>query len=352
MRPVRTVTRMPALGRAIAWIEAFWARELVPSGRMICRRLPVLLLLSLAACSEARKPNPGSTPIEPGTSVTPIPSADDVGERARVAALLAPVASIDVNGLAGRYPAASATSLSYDPLTAANLSLVRASKIGLTAAEEAVLAQNGFVISDRMKAPTFAYGYASVYADDLPVFISGDSILYAVHRSYDEILKQLELVSLRPTLKTLLEGMRASLAAGALAPLGGDVAKDADLYLTVALGLLDGTAPAPMASASATEIASLLAKATAMDGWQTIVLFGVQRDEDFSQFKPRGHYGDALELQSYFKSMMWLGRTDFRIIETQSDGSQLFRRQARGNHQMTDDRLRRQMTDVRLRIVS
>ena len=294
---------------------------------MTSRRLPFLFLALLAACSEGRKPNTGSTPLEPGTPVTPTPGADDVGERARVAGLLSAVASVDANGLAGRYPAPSTTTLSYDPLTAANLNLVRNSVIGLTAAEEAVLAQNGFVISDRMKAPTFAYGYASVYADDLPVFISGDSILYAVHRSYDEILKQLELVSLRPTLKTAARShARRRCRAGALAPLGGDVAKDADLYLAVALGLLDGNAPAPVAGASAGEIASLLAKATAMDGWQTIVLFGVQRDEDFSQFKPRGHYTDSAELQSYFKSMMWLGRTDFRIIETQSDGSQVFRR--------------------------
>ena len=129
--------------------------------------------------------------------MTPTPSADDVGERARVAALLSPVASIDVNGLAGRYPASSTTTLSYDPLTAANLSLVRASKIGLTAAEEAVLAQNGFVISDRheVRRPSRTATPASTRTI-CRVFISADSILYAVHRSYDEMLKQLELVSL------------------------------------------------------------------------------------------------------------------------------------------------------------
>jgi hypothetical protein len=288
--------------------------------------LVCLSLLPVAGCSSENKPRGGSTPIEPGTPVTPTPSADDVSERGRITAALSAVSSLDAAGLGSRYPAASATPLSYDPLTAGNLNLVRASRIGLTAAEEALLAQNGFVISDRMKFPTFTYGYSTIYGDDLPVFISADSILYAIHRSYDEILKQLEITSLRPTLKALLEGMRATLASGALGSLGAEVARDADLYLAVALGLLDGTAPAPVAGASSTEIASLLAKATAMDGWQTIVLFGVQRDEDFSQFKPRGHYGDTPELQTYFKSMMWLGRTDFRMIETQSDGSQVFRR--------------------------
>ena len=100
---------------------------------------------------------------------------------------------IDAAGLAARYPRLVRHALGYDPLTAANLSLIRGSQLGLTAAEEEVLARNGFVISDRQKFPTFAYGYASIYADDLPLFISADSILYAVHRSYDEMLKQLEI---------------------------------------------------------------------------------------------------------------------------------------------------------------
>jgi hypothetical protein len=43
-------------------------------------------------------------------------------------------------------------------------SLVRLRRSG-HGREEAVLAER-FVISDRMKAPTFVYGYASVYADD------------------------------------------------------------------------------------------------------------------------------------------------------------------------------------------
>jgi hypothetical protein len=48
-----------------------------------------------------------------------------------------------------------------------------------------------------------------------------------------------------------------------------------------------------------------------------------------SQFEPRGHYVDSPVLGQYFRAMMWLGRIEFRLIETQSDGSQAFyRRQA------------------------
>jgi hypothetical protein len=264
--------------------------------------------------------------LDPGSPVRPTPVPDEAGERARIAALLAAVSGLDTAGLASRYPAVLASTLSYDPRSAANLGLIRGSTVGLNPAEEQVLAQNGFVISDRRKFPTFTYGYANLYADHLPLFVSADSILYAVHRSYDEILKQLEIVSLRPTLKTLLTGMRAALAGGAVAALDVTTARDLDLYLAVALGMLDGAAPAPVAGASASEIGSLIAKANAASGAQVVVLFGVEREEDFSQFTPRGHYTDVPELTSYFKAMMWLGRIDFRMIETQPDGSQLFRR--------------------------
>src|SRR5262245_43990335 len=115
------------------------------------RLVTVAAVLLPLACSDGGKG--GSKPVDPGMPVTPTPSAEENAERARVAAALSAVSSIDATGLAARYPAASATTLSYDPLTAVNLSLVRGSRIGLTAAEEAVLAQNGFVISGRMQFP-------------------------------------------------------------------------------------------------------------------------------------------------------------------------------------------------------
>ncbi|MHA1909626.1 MAG: DUF3160 domain-containing protein, partial [Candidatus Thorarchaeota archaeon] len=35
--------------------------------------------------------------------------------------------------------------------------------------------------------------------------------------------------------------------------------------------------------------------------------------EDFSQYKPRGHYTRTSELERFFKAMMWLGRINFRL---------------------------------------
>jgi hypothetical protein len=56
----------------------------------------------------------------------------------------------------------------------------------------------------------------------------------------------------------------------------------------------------------------------AIAGEQTIEinLFGEQRLEIFSQYKPRGHYTNSEKLKRYFKAMMWLGRTDFNLAES------------------------------------
>ena len=83
-------------------------------------------------------------------------------------------------------------------------------------------------------------------------------------------------------------------------------------------------------------------KANSAEGWEKIELFGVVRNMDFSQYEPRGHYTDHPDLEKYFRAMMWLGRIDFRLIETQPDLSQVFHRRqlesAYAIQQVMDDR--------------
>lgn len=273
---------------------------------------------------------PMTKPSDPGTPVTLVPSASEQAERDRVSAVLAEAQGLDRAGLLARYPSgvSASGSLGYDPLSAANLELIAGSPLGLSAAEKQTLATNGFVISDRRRFPGFTYGYESIYASDLPLFVSADSLLYAVHRSYDSILKSLEIASLRPSLAALLQGLRDALASDTIASLGPAVAADLDLYLAVPLGLLTGATPAPVAGASGANIAAFIAKAKAASGRADVSLFGVTRkDEDFSQFVPRGHYTDSPDLATYFKAMIWLGRFDLRMLETKADdGSQIFQR--------------------------
>ncbi|WP_437479725.1 DUF3160 domain-containing protein [Sorangium sp. So ce1014] len=289
--------------------------------------VPILLALAGGCSIEGRSPpDTGGTQSEQ----PPAPAAPlGPEQQAELGALLAEAkssASMTAEDFASKYRVPFASGLPYAPADADNLSLLQASTLGLDADELAKLSANGFVISEKKSFPTFVYGYESIYALDLPLYVSADSILYAVHRSYDAILKQVELASLAPELATMLAEMRARLAAGGGGDLGAEARADADLYTAVALAVLTDAPVAPVAGADAAKIDELVEGAKAHQGMGAVRLFGSERLMDFSQFKPRGHYTDTPELGRYFRSMMWLGRVDFRFIETQEDGTQVFQR--------------------------
>jgi hypothetical protein len=260
--------------------------------------------------------DPGK-PVKPGQ---PAPVDDAFGAlRQRVEA----VEKLDASGLRAAYPTHFRDTLGYDPGSAQFLDRIQASGLALSDGERAVLVKNGFVMSTRREFPTFLKGLSGIYAEHLPLYVSADALLEAVHSSYDQILMAFERSSLIPELGALLKGMRTRLATveGEASALAG-----ADLYLAVALGLLEGNVPTPVRGADAAQIRSVIDMASAASGMQQLVLFGVKRLEDFSQFKPRGHYADEPNFQRYFRAQMWLGRIDLRMLETQADGSQLFRR--------------------------
>jgi hypothetical protein len=230
---------------------------------------------------------------------------------------------MDGAAIAESYPAPATQPLSYDPATASGLDLIQRSTLGLNDAELATLTKHGFVISRRQAFPSFAYGYKSIYTEDLPVYVSADSILEAVHRSFDLLLKGTEEAVLVDELTRMLAGMRDNIARSSL---DAGTRKDADLYLTVAESLIRGSVVAPTAGASSSKVSELFELATTAGAPEPVTLFGVTRDEDFSQFKPRGHYADSERLQRYFRAMTWLGRVDLRLIETQGNGTQVFYR--------------------------
>lgn len=284
-----------------------------------------LLVGLVAACSGSVTP-----PAPGGNQGTPLPPTElSPEQQAELDKLLAEAetsANMTAADFASQYAVPFESGPAYDPKTADGMALIQASALALDQDELDKLGKSGFVISEKKHFPTFAYGYESIYAMDLPVYVSADSILHAVHRSYDAILKSVELASLAPEMQTLLGSMRDSLAAGGGSALGAQARADADLYTAVAIALLTDKPIAPVAGASQGTIDDLVAKAKAHQGIAEVSLFGSSRTMDFSQFEPRGHYTDAPELERYFRAMMWLGRVDFRIVETQPDGSQVFQR--------------------------
>lgn len=83
------------------------------------------------------------------------------------------------------------SSLGYDPLRAAGLELLAPAGFELPAEAMTRLARDGFVLTNRTSS-SFAYGYALIFYKHLPVYVSADAILEAVHRSYDSLLQTVE----------------------------------------------------------------------------------------------------------------------------------------------------------------
>lgn len=276
--------------------------------------------------------NPADTshvPTDPGQPAEVLLPAEQQEALAALRSQLSTADGATFDSLAPQYALPFQT-LPYDPSTAAGLPLIQEA-FALNDAERAALSARGFLISERTKFPSFVYGYESLYMHDLPLYISADSILNAVHRSYDDMLKALEEQVLIPDLRALLQTMRDRLDDAEFADLPAQAKIDADLYLAVALSLLDNSPVAAVAGADSAQITDLAQKGDAADGTAFVHLFGAERELDFSQFTPRGHYTDSEELTRYFKAMMWLGRTELRMIETQPDGTQKFyRRQVEG----------------------
>lgn len=281
---------------------------------------------------------------EAGAPVTVPESEARKEERASIQSALSVVSELDDTDLLARHSPPFQPAPTYELAGVAGLATIQSSPWTLTQPELEKLLTQGFVISGSRTVPSFLYGYAGIYAADLPVYVSADSILYALHDSFDEILKSLEMNLLVGELQALLSGARARLKSVPQGTASDATRADVDVYLSVAESLLLGRLSPPTSGGDAMLVSSLFSKATAGSGAARIELFGVLRDEDFSQFTPRGHYAGTPALERYFRSTIWLGRTDFRLIETLSDGSQVFRRR-----QLEAALLIRELIDASLR---
>jgi len=158
-------------------------------------------------------------------------------------------------------------------LGAANLDLIQRSPTPLDAEQLARLADAGFVITDDAYI-TFAQAYDQIYVNDLPVYISADALLYALHRSYDQILQGVEWEVMIPQLRELLLEMRVALRDGGMPGLDSAVRADADIYLTVASSLLSGVPLPCFGEGDSALVSELLSKIEAADGMEDMDLFG------------------------------------------------------------------------------
>jgi hypothetical protein len=198
-------------------------------------------------------------------------------------------------------------------------------KYSLTGEEKALIHNNGFMVSQRLKSNSFGGAFDQIFYQDLPLFISSDAILHAYHYSYDLILKDFELGFLATHLQTILNNMAAQMPTLAQRyadqPAMNTTLNDVDVYLNVPRQLFNSGA-LPFNPANQAQITGLLQNIATYQP-QTIPLFSESsKSIDFSQFQPRGHYTDLdyPVLQSYFKAMMWLGRIEIYLLAPRATG--------------------------------
>ncbi|NNE35066.1 MAG: DUF3160 domain-containing protein, partial [Rhodothermales bacterium] len=191
-------------------------------------------------------------------------------------------------------------------------------KYELTGSEQQLLLRNGFVVTERLQPNSFGDGFTDIYKKDLPVFVSTDAILHALHMSYDLFLQEIENQLIIPELSSLMSSVRSQLTVvhnGTSDERVLQAVADLDVLLTVPMRLLTGEDTAPVFAGNEATIDQLLNLIDAESPGQYALFAEECRNIDFSQFTPRGHYAEDVSLRRYFKAMIWFGRTELYLSQ-------------------------------------
>lgn len=199
-------------------------------------------------------------------------------------------------------------------------------KLDLTTEELDLLKQNLFFVTERLTSQNFGQAFHEVYNCDLPVFVSTDAVLHALHMSYDKILKTLEREimagNLEEFLKSLYDNFGILLGKYKSDPVIVNGLADADLYVTIAYSLIsDKLLDGHIANAETIREVWEAVRSGKMAEMPLFTFPERARKLDFSQFTVRGHYVYTEQdkwmglksLEPYFRTMMWLGRIDFLL---------------------------------------
>ncbi len=196
-------------------------------------------------------------------------------------------------------------------------------------AQRQLLSANGFVVAPA-EYREFSHLYEEARYEEVPVFITTDSVYHVYHLLFDQVLRTLEEERFFADLDKLTAGMLWA-AQSQYDTLTGTSLEEAALrnvaFFAVAHSLLQPASEVPqMVRATVDEELALI---EAHEGFATSPILGYP--EDYSQYVPRGHYSRTEARQRYFKAMMWYGRINFRLKEASETLSALLMAQALAN---------------------
>jgi len=180
-----------------------------------------------------------------------------------------------------------------------------------------LLKKNGFVVVNRGKTDDITTFYKKLIEANIPIYVTADTPLHLFHILFDETLKEIEEENFYPDILAVTEKfLEASKEdyktfSGQLK----EAAKRNAAYFSVAMKLLNPefSSPRYVKKWVDWEI-SKIENHTELPDYPTArenALFRIP--EDYSQYKPRGHYTRSEELKKYFQGMMWYGRMTFLL---------------------------------------
>lgn len=185
------------------------------------------------------------------------------------------------------------------------------SEFTLTESQIEVLRRNGFVVVPWRSYDDMVEVYEKLKIENIPVFVTSDTLLHLYHIQFNEILKNIENKEFFGEIKAMSEAMLEE-SLGQHDSLDGDLKEAARrnvAYFAVGLKLLDPDALVP--NLVEDEVNAELQLIEQHSGFAPSPIFKYQ--EDYSQYVPRGHYTQDERLKRYFKAMMWYGRIAFLL---------------------------------------
>jgi hypothetical protein len=200
--------------------------------------------------------------------------------------------------------------------------VINLSDFQLTAEQLMLLKTNHFVVAPvtQTDGQTHFNEIYDVYAEArdrcVPLFITTDALLHSFHLCFDFILKTCEENRFFTELDTLLTGLLAKTwdqyNAATDTSVREALFRNLD-YLLVASNLLVPKEyfTNPLPGGHFYEEIGLIYRASGLDTSPLFSIPAFTYTEDYSQYKPRGHYTQNDSLSAYFRTMMWLGRMTF-----------------------------------------
>ena len=192
---------------------------------------------------------------------------------------------------------------------------------GFTDKQLRMLAENGFLVVPSKDEQLF-YVYERNEYDEVPSFITVDSVLHTYHVFYNYSLRILEQEYLVEDLEQLTDSMLKKTLA-LYDRLHDPEVKEAALkniaYFAAAQLALEKELPRGMPE-EAVDLAKAEFKLISdAAGFRKSPIFGFTLD--YSQFKPRGHYTRNHDFERYFRAMMWYGLVPFPLLREQGNGT-------------------------------